>query len=62
MYSFILLRGAYKNKLLFRLMTDYYEAFLKFSSNFPGQIQSTIIDACSKSVLTCLFNNDKNLK
>ena len=56
MYSFILLLGAYKNKLLFCLMTDYYEAFLTCISNFP------LIDTTSKSVLTCLFNNDKNLK
>ena len=44
------------------LMTDYYGAFSASTSNFPGQIQSIIIDASSKSILTCLYNNEKNLE
>ena len=44
------------------LITDYYRAFVTSASNFPGQIQSTIIDTSSKSVLTCLYNNEKILK
>ena len=32
------------------------------TSNNTGQIQSTIIDTSSNSVLTCLYNNEKNLK
>ena len=52
--------------LLFRftpaLMTDYYGAFSTSTSNFPGQIQSATIDTSYKSILTCLYNNKKNLK
>ena len=40
-------------------MTDYYEAISTSTSNFPGQIQSTIIDTSCKSILTCLYNNGK---
>ena len=43
-------------------MTDYYGAFSASTSNFPGQIQSIIIDTSSKSILTCLYNKEKNLK
>ena len=43
-------------------MTDYYEAFLTSTSNFPGHIQSTIIDTSSKCVLTCEYNNKKKSK
>ena len=40
-------------------MTDYHGAFLTSTSNFPGQIQSSIIDTSAKSVLTGLYNNKK---
>ena len=43
-------------------MTDYYGAFSASTSNLPGQIQSIIIDTSSKRILTCLYNNEKNLK
>ena len=42
-------------------MTDFVGAFLPATSNYPGQIQATIIETISKSVLTCLNNNEKNL-
>ena len=32
------------------------------TSNFPGQIQSTIIDKSYQSILTCLFNKEKHVK
>ena len=32
------------------------------TSNFPGQIHATIIDTSSKSILTCLYNNEKKSK
>ena len=44
------------------LMTDHYRAFSASTSNFPGQIQSINIDTSSKSILTCLYNNEKYLK
>ena len=45
------------------LLNDYYyEDFSTSTSNFPGQIQSTIIDTSYKSILTCLYNNEKNIK
>ena len=40
-------------------MTDYYGAFSTSTSNFPGHIQSTIIDTSYESILTCLYNNQK---
>ena len=43
-------------------MTEYYGAFSASTSNFPGQIQSATIDTSYKSILTCLYNNKKNLK
>ena len=43
-------------------MTDYHRAFLTSTSNFLGQIQSTITDTSYKSLLTCLYNNENNLK
>ena len=42
-------------------MTDSYGAFSTSTSNFPGQIQSNIIATSCKSILTCLYNNEKNL-
>ena len=45
-----------------KLKTDYYGAFSASTSNFPGQMQSTNIDTSYKSILTCLYNNEKNLK
>ena len=35
------------------LKTGTYGAFSTSTSNFPGQIQSTIIDTSYKSILTC---------
>ena len=43
-------------------MTDNYEAISTSTSNFPSQIQSTIIDTSYKSILTRLYSNEKNLK
>ena len=43
-------------------MTDYYGAFSTSTRNCPSQIQSANIDTSYKSILTCLYNNKKNLK
>ena len=44
------------------LMTDYYGALSTSAFNFPGQIQSTIINTSHKSILTRLYTNEKILK
>ena len=41
------------------LMTDYYGAFSTSTSDFPGQIQSTIINTSYERILTCLCNISK---
>ena len=43
-------------------MTNYYGAFSTSTSNLQGRIQSTIIYTSYKSILTCLYNNERNVK
>ena len=46
----------------FCYLNEYYGAFSTSISNLQGQIQSTIIDTSYKSILTRLYNSEKNLK
>ena len=44
------------------IMTDYYGAISTSTSDFPGEIQATIIDKSCKRSLKCLYNNEKKSK